>query len=707
MHKLDGATPSCRSASAALDYEIKTTDAIEAGETRVYGSEGSPAIQITVTDAGYTSDGYAIDVVFTISTVSIYGYRAANNVCVTEFEQGEDLFADGFWLSAHYGGVYADCTVSIYYSGTDTLARGYDIVWKVVDLDIASYAGTTGYGGTYSEAILFKSGFTNPVYVTSDTTTATDLYQYDGTQYTRIYGTAADNTNAALKSGFITKVSGGEFSFVWIGSSCGTKIALASTQASLEFGSLTITKEVSGDATDAQRADSYSFTVTLTDTSGNPVSGDYIATYHSSDGTTTTSTITFTDGKIAAVDGAATNTIFLTSDQRVTISGISRDVGYTVVEDTSNITGTCEVWINGSVIDDATATGTITGGGIAEVTFDNHFETGALIISKTVSGDGANTSDSFTFMLTLTDDNDNPVSGEYAVTLPDGSTGTATFVGGTYTFTLTHGQSLIITDLPAGTNYTVGETAVDGYSTSINNESGNTTSGTISAVVNSVAAFHNHNDFDPNLEIKKKTTNGATSAEAGDTVEYTLAITQTTAGAIAKNIVVTDELSEGLTHNEDSVVVKIGDTELTGLAITTSDNTLTIEGIEELSYGETLTITYTVTMADDYDGTALINTATVTSEDDPGGDKDEWTLTCLTNDLAPNEDLECSGDDRTVAVGVDTVTETDYADTTTDDALPQTGDTTNTLPSLYAAIVLGLAAAALFAGLVLRRRDMS
>lgn len=91
-----------------------------------------------------------------------------------------------------------------------------------------------------------------------------------------------------------------------------------------------------------------------------------------------------------------------------------------------------------------------------------------LTVSKTVAGMAANTNDEFTYKLELTN-----AKGSYSYekkgTGIDGSE-TGTIKSGD-TFTLKHGQTIIISNLPDGASYTVTETETKGYdSTDVTDE---------------------------------------------------------------------------------------------------------------------------------------------------------------------------------------------------------------------------------------------
>lgn len=89
-------------------------------------------------------------------------------------------------------------------------------------------------------------------------------------------------------------------------------------------------------------------------------------------------------------------------------------------------------------------------------------ETGDLSLTKTVSGEGADTGKAFTFVVTL---GDATVSGVY---------GDMTFTNGVATVRAAHGQTVRATDLPAGITYSIVETEANqgGYTTAADGASG-------------------------------------------------------------------------------------------------------------------------------------------------------------------------------------------------------------------------------------------
>ena len=137
-------------------------------------------------------------------------------------------------------------------------------------------------------------------------------------------------------------------------------------------------------------------------------------------------------------------------------------------------------------------------------------ETGNLTVSKTISGNAADSSKAFDFTVTL---GDTSINGTY---------GDMSFSNGVATFTLKGGESKTATNLPAGTTFTVAEAdySADGYVTT---KSGDT--GTITDGQTATAAFTNTKNTTPptppvdpkfgNLTISKNVT-----GDLGDKTKY-------------------------------------------------------------------------------------------------------------------------------------------------------------------------------------------
>lgn len=96
-------------------------------------------------------------------------------------------------------------------------------------------------------------------------------------------------------------------------------------------------------------------------------------------------------------------------------------------------------------------------------------ETGSIKVSKTVEGNGADRSKAFKFKIELKNGG-NPVSGVYPLDGTAGSkTGTIVFdENGKTSFELSDGESIVITGLPVGADYTVTENAYKDYKPSDN-----------------------------------------------------------------------------------------------------------------------------------------------------------------------------------------------------------------------------------------------
>ena len=101
--------------------------------------------------------------------------------------------------------------------------------------------------------------------------------------------------------------------------------------------------------------------------------------------------------------------------------------------------------------------------------FENIYSSGSLTISKVVTGDAGDKNKEFTFTVTLTDANGDPLKGEYRYA--GSKEGTIKSEG---EIKLKDGESVTISGLPIGTKYTVAEAEAnkDGYTTTSKGESG-------------------------------------------------------------------------------------------------------------------------------------------------------------------------------------------------------------------------------------------
>ena len=199
-------------------------------------------------------------------------------------------------------------------------------------------------------------------------------------------------------------------------------------------GALVISKTVEG----AQGSGSYDFTVTLQDSSNQPISGTF-------DG------VTFTDGKAK---------LTLSDGESQTIHHLPARTQWTVTEDTSGLPSNWTVTANGD--SGNTASGVITSGEVSAAAFINSAP-GTLTVTKEAEGGSAGQEFSFTLA----------------------------YGGSSQPFTLTDGDSKNFT-LPAGTDYTVTEADPGArWSTTVNGTTGREITGTIRAGVTDTAAFVN------------------------------------------------------------------------------------------------------------------------------------------------------------------------------------------------------------------------
>ena len=228
---------------------------------------------------------------------------------------------------------------------------------------------------------------------------------------------------------------------------------------SATYGSLVVSKSVTGDAGETDR--DFHFTVTLSD-----------------------KTVKDNFGDIAFTDGVASFTLHHGESKNAI--GLPHGVTYTVTETEANTDGYTTTSVN--------ASGSIVGNQVTNVSFTNARSvtppdpgTGDLTVSKTVTGIWGERSRSFLFKVTLYDAVDNAVAESV-----DGQFGQMSFTKGTALFTLRHGESITASGLPAGLRYTVEERDDAGY---ITTAYGNT--GTITGSRTVTASFVNYKGTQP------------------------------------------------------------------------------------------------------------------------------------------------------------------------------------------------------------------
>ncbi len=222
------------------------------------------------------------------------------------------------------------------------------------------------------------------------------------------------------------------------------------SQPSSNTGNLTISKTVAGIGADT--AKKFNFTVIF-----NGASGSY---HYTGNGVS--------DGTMKSGD-----MISLAHGQSITITGLPADATYQVSEEKASA--------QGYSVESAGSTGTISSSQDRTAAFTNTKQptfTGSLIISKTVTGQGADLTKKFDFTVTFIGASDAyPYTGASTGTICSGDT-----------ISLADGESITITGLPEGTQYTVTEADYtgDGYTATSTGSVG-----TISADTLQTASFTN------------------------------------------------------------------------------------------------------------------------------------------------------------------------------------------------------------------------
>ena len=213
--------------------------------------------------------------------------------------------------------------------------------------------------------------------------------------------------------------------------------------------------------------------------------------------------------------------------------------------------------------------------------FKNTTKPGALVVSKTVSGGGADKTKAFTFTVTLNENGD-IVNGEY---------GGVTFTDGTATFTLTDGQSKTISELPAGFSYTVAESDNSSYTVKVNNTDETTASGTIEAAKTAIVAFDNYKAKDP--EPAEVTLNAVKTLDGAEPTDNSFTFTLKD----EKGKIVQTKTNDGGQITFDSLSFSsVGTYRYTMEEAAGTDSTIT--------YDKTVyTVIITVTKSDDYEAT--------------------------------------------------------------------------------------------------------
>ena len=154
------------------------------------------------------------------------------------------------------------------------------------------------------------------------------------------------------------------------------------------------------------------------------------------------------------------------------------------------------------------------------------------------------------------------------IELPDlGDDNELKLSSGSATFELKEGQAVIFVGIPKGAGYTVTETGVspDEYAVTVTDAKGSTTTatsstGTIDEETEHRVLFTNTSQHKPVLTVEKTHATASVAAgtenhnvQAGDTIAYSIKVSNTDAKATAKNVTITDTVPEGLALVEGSV----------------------------------------------------------------------------------------------------------------------------------------------------------
>ena len=138
---------------------------------------------------------------------------------------------------------------------------------------------------------------------------------------------------------------------------------------------------------------------------------------------------------------------------------------------------------------------------------------------------------------------------------------------------------------------------------------------------------------DPVVEVMKEAERETYAV--GDTAHYTIKVTQTAEGAIAKQVILTDAFAQGgMEIQADTFEMQVNGkaAEPKSVALNKEKNGFTIETGADLTETDELTLTYDVIFTQEVEGGKATNTATARGEDGEEG-KDDSTVTVSTPSL--------------------------------------------------------------------------
>ncbi len=606
----------------------------------------------TVTEESYTSEGYVTTVQ---GTKVVTVVDPATNTS-TQVTQNTDT--DGA------GTIYADCDLTEIFTNTRDTYRNLTITKTVAgnaatlidEFHFTVSLSDTTNSDTY-EAIRYSTDmstgtvesvtFTNGV---SDTITLKDgesltirdlplgvTYTVKETDYsiygyvTTIQGTeVVTNVTTSAKETVDTDQDGSGTIYA----DCDLTENFTNTR---NVGDVEITKILAGNGTDETQE--FTFNLLLENASNQPVSGTYDATRYDSEGNVlNTFKVTFdADGK---------GTVTLKGGERIVIENILSGYYFRAAEDAGSAAGY-------TIYPQGTVTVTVPVDDMAEIRFENTKNTYAdLAITKTVKGTGADETKAFKFTITLDDSamlNDTTFEDTYDAVLytsaddttgtaatvtftktTDAATGTVTGVATTMTvngetkdIALSHGQSLVIKNLPNGVKYTVAEEDYSGVGYTVTSTGA---AGTIEGVDTTVtpqtggtstAAFVNTYAATGSLTLKATKSMARTDSGLGI---FEFELTDVTSGTGTALQTVTNSAATGaITFAAlDYTQEDIGKT----FTYTVSEKTQTGTGY---LFDETV-YTVTVAVTDNGDGTLALTTTVKSGT----GTKTAYTDTAMT-----------------------------------------------------------------------------
>jgi hypothetical protein len=249
--------------------------------------------------------------------------------------------------------------------------------------------------------------------------------------------------------------------------------------------SLTLSKQVKGASAlvSADAGKEFKFDLTLTDRDGNPLTGTYPVTI-SDGGSVVNLSVTTKNGvqsiTVKMTDG--TTSLYLKDGDWIRIDGLPAGYSYSITESQIG-SSTIRNYQTTVLVDDVVAatdtSRTVSKNSVtADTTIQYINRRTSLTLTKLVTGDYASTSQEFTFTLTLCDSSGTPLANQSYNTVASAIDGVSTpnyaYVrfdeNGQASITLIHGQSLMLTDLPDGYQYTIKEEGLDAEESQYNDQ---------------------------------------------------------------------------------------------------------------------------------------------------------------------------------------------------------------------------------------------